>query len=112
MTILEFLRFSLHLSVGMRVSGDVSVKVCVGACLCGCVWGDLPPPPPPGVSVELIEVVLQNQGNDGVGAFSLISQPAILSEEMRFPWHNLLLVRSFWLWSARSALLGICLLIA
>lgn len=62
--------------------------------------------------MELIELGLQNQGNDSVGAFSLISQPAVLPEEIRFAWHNLLLVRSFWLQPARSALLGICLLIA
>lgn len=93
-----------------RVFGDVCVCVC--ECLCGCVWGELPPSPSAGVSVELIELVLQNQGSDSVGAFSLISQPAVLSEEIRFAWHNLLLVRSFWLRSARSALLGICLLIA
>lgn len=102
----------VHLSIGTRVFGDVSVSVCVCEWLCGCVWGELPPFPCAGVSVKLIELVLQNQGNDSVGAFSLISQPAVLSEEIRFAWHKLLLVRSFWLRSARSALLGICLLIA
>ena len=94
---------SLETCLSKSVWAHASVGVCGVTC---------PPRPPAGVSVELIEVVLQDQGNDGVGAFSLISQPAILSEEMRFAWHNLLLVRSFWLWSARSALLGICLLIA
>ena len=98
----------VNLSIGTRLWR----RVCVCECLCGCVWGELPPSPSAGVSVELIELVLQNQGSDSVGAFSLISQPAVLSEEIRFAWHNLLLVRSFWLRSARSALLGICLLIA
>lgn len=99
----------VHLSTGTRVFGDVSV--CANASV-GVYGVSCPPSPSAGVSVELIELVLQNQGNDSVGAFSLISQPAVLSEEIRFAWHNLLLVRSFWLRSARSALLGICLLIA
>lgn len=102
----------MHLCASLDWHACLWRRVCVCECLCGCVWGELPPCPSAGVSVELIELVLQNQGNDSVGAFSLISQPAVLSEEIRFAWHNLLLVRSFWLRSARSALLGICLLIA